>query len=699
MSSNASSSEYDYSGDEYDYEDDAYLSDEPQRSNGATLPLDLEDFRKDWLKEVDEAPPVTSKTSSPRTRPPLPATAVSRVLINPDVLEQILLSSSLSRSDFSSAALVNTHLHSAVSAIRFRRVNILTPARAQALGDLFLRNPSLPACITDVHLSLGDPLSLFSERSDVKEVVAEKRALEEQEQPEYFWTAGKKETVERKPWKQRLHERFRHDQDPNDEETWHQARKRAQIVWASKQSEKYNLGAVQQYVKSQAASFPFAVKSDSVPAQLADLLQGLGKAGTVTRLTLSPPVSHFLPNLAPFVISTFPSLISITVICTPSCALPFNNPSDALDGEHLLRDLLHLPLPVVELLPGGRGLEGVPKTVTSVKLKGALMYWQLEKEGKAGNSVGELEDDARSWSLDTLSLSNVTIKRPPPPPPARRFFRRSHAPPNGLSLAPGRNPLVVPPQSPFSVDPFLHLDLCAFLGPSSRLTSLTLSSVSGIIPSSLALAISHSSSTLRHLHLSDLNVTFPPSPFPFPMTGEKKAVELVAFGRSVIAPFSLSPLTSSAEKTALEKSCTKLSEAAQKWWAVDSDSIPSFPIAKTAPSSTTSSLSLSSTLSYCTHLHTLHLLTSFSLSSNCPFFPPSILDALLVARPPLEVLQVRLGAEGPTREEGLLGGEGWVGVARKVEEVGGMMREGRKEKGDGKEREEGWVRVALRVSR
>ncbi|GAA6040344.1 hypothetical protein JCM8097_007567 [Rhodosporidiobolus ruineniae] len=709
-------------------EDEGKDEDVEMEAPPAAGELDLEAFRYDWRREVSN----TQRAIRTRDRASFPPGPVAAVLLNTDLLQLIL--APLKRKDLCALSLTCAFFREAAQAILFRTVTVPSFGAAALLSSLFSSNPTLATYVRHAYLSLAHPLETAADVEPIASLVQRQRAKQDQQHNEYFGKPGRPTVVCREweytlrrnlplgadrederilaaarryglaEWALAHHVqkkqeeadraansgaarteaavRLENGELPTAAVVEEQQRQR-QAAQERRQAKARELRRPLYDVLSQRFSqWPFAHWEQPNPA-LSSLLDFL--APHLTHLVLTPPLSHYFSTFSSAV-SSFASLSSLEIRGNWSRTLRFDNElSDRRHGS--LTKLVHLPLPVLDLFPDGSGIVGVPPSVTRLVLDSVLLTWrkddlevpanggskptggasaEVDEQPKEGHeSIVKMEE--KSWGVEELALRRVVVKR--------RANKRQRTQPKPLKLSEedlphlphgdARDPLLLP-------DELAYLSLDGFSGLSSHLTSLLLIDVDGVVPSSISAAVYAAASSLRHLTLHNLNLGA--------VAGAAVRTDGLYFSSRVEVVLVDFPLTAASARMSViptdrGRQLSDLEMAASRWWQFETGTLPSPKPARPPPPASSSSseqreLDLPAALSRCSNLLTLHLDASLQLASNVPFFSPRVVDALLEARPPLQVLKLRLGAEGPTPREGFLSRREWEEVARKVEEVG-----------------------------
>lgn len=642
-SMSSDSDAYDFPSDEDGFDEDAYASDglaegeRESKKDGAEeeSPINLEAFRRDWLAEAAVKPKET-----PVERPSLRKNAFAHFLLHPDLLDDLVLSSPiLSTDDLRSLSLTNSHFYSATVDFLFRKISLPSFVRADILLARLQCNPDLASSIRSATLELLNPLETCTELYEVELLRIANEEKENKQHVEYFWAPGRQSSVGRKPWEQQVYNSLLPGEDYDDVRTKARVRRRLQIAQALGQEKEYSKDGLRKVIQQRTSSWPFSATKRSSD-RLGKVLDQL--APHLRHLTLLPPLSHYLPNLASH-LSNFSSLQSLSLLGLASPHLRFGHGCAA--GTAILQNRFSFAFPALDLRLDGHGFVGGPMSVRKHKLESFLLYWRRARRDVREKGTEEDEEES-GWKLEELEMRDVTIKRDP-----------SHHPtttPTAVTRVDSKKPPPTIRDSVWDPDPLLYLDLSAFVGSQAKLTSLILVEVSGVVPSTIYEAVSKCGSSLRTLVLLDLNI---PCDSYTPNTS--------SHSQSLSIDFSFTRRTPT-QRYGQRKTFDNLVSLADLWYRFDAPSSSPYQLADSTywPSTT-----LAEALERCLSLRHLELGVSISRAGNSPY-PPAMLDGLLVARPPLEVLKLRMGVEGPTQEDGLLDSEGWEKVAGQVEEIG-----------------------------
>ncbi|GAA5888816.1 hypothetical protein JCM6882_002863 [Rhodosporidiobolus microsporus] len=691
MSDEDFSDAYSFPSDEDAYfSDDDLVLDDSEDPNGdeaggtagqgeeAPLPLDLTAFRRDWLEQVDAVAATKARVNANPAN--LPGSAFSRLFSHPDVVDAILSSPALSPSDLSSLARTHSLFREPAQALLFRHTPISTLARATALSELFDVRPDLAGLVRSATLALGDPLEMARESGVVREKMAQQERREMSQAIEYYWTEGGK-SVARREWEQDLLKQLRVGVDEEDPEGFDKARRNGHVVWALKKLPKQELEVLVTQMRAELFKWPVGPGRSPALHRLFDHL-----APTLDSLTLAPPLSHHISALTS-VLPSFTALRTLTIRGDPSCALRFRNPRSTADTLRHLKQIARLPAPAVALNTGSFGFRGAPPGVEKLVLESVMLYWEAGLTKSLVNS--EKREWRDGWKLDELEMRRVVVKRAPTSWRSRPARAEQDDSEDDVDEAASTKQQAKSGAGAFASDPLLYLHLANFVSahPAARLTSLVLVDVDGVVPSTIYLAIHSAGPALRHLTLENINLFTPSSSSSQPAEPPQPTETL-----TVDFPLTALPHTSShtAARVAQRAQLVQLVARAAHWHRYDSASLPSSKLRLASAHATYwPSNTLPDALKRCTSLRTVKLDASLEKASNAPY-PPAVLDALLEVRSPLEVVRLRIGAEGPTREEGFLDVEGWEEVGRKVAELGAW---------ETVRKEECRVVVALRTSR
>ncbi|GAA5898136.1 hypothetical protein JCM8208_000162 [Rhodotorula glutinis] len=633
----------DWAGDDLDLD-----SDLDHHDADADEPAPLAEFRQLWTEQLSQeqhqAPQPPPQPAPPLVPRPRPARHFHPVLSNPDLVDLVCARPELSSRDLCSLALVDTVIGAVARRRLFRTVSVSTPTRAHEYVAR-LRESSLPPA-TSLYISLADYRAVLAETEALQALVAWKRAEEDRQTVEWYYDEEGR-TVGRQPWLNDLYRELGEDVPPERLEAARRAQHRA---WARRVVEAPPSDKCKADVpgepthKEQVRSkihdsifqiWPFKPRANAAAADpvLAELLRLPHE-----RLTLDPPLSHFVTPLAP--------------ILTPVSTLDHLHivGAEYRQGDTAEPSFCAGPC-VVQVRASHRGFVGAPRRLASVKLESLRL--DVLDVTSAEEASGEEQDEGEGeWRPERVHLQHVVARpqtataRARPPPPLR--FWPSYDDDHGHGDD-EREPMRTR---------FLCLDLFTFLGRPT-LTSLRLVDVQGVIPSTIYLAIQHSGASLRHLELVNVNshaTALRGSDLEPYVTIVKHALRF-----SSSAP---STSTSSALDAAATYPAALDAAIAERTHLPSHLLAPLHPSQRAHAASSFPSLSLASALRHCAALRTLRLTSNtFALPPAEPSFPPDILDALLAARPPLERLEWRVSApEGPS----LSAGE-WARFAEKVE--------------------------------
>ncbi|GAA5837216.1 hypothetical protein JCM9279_005620 [Rhodotorula babjevae] len=643
---------YDWSGDDLDFDSGPDLGGDDDDAE----PAPLAEFRQLWteqLSQEQQQPPEPSPAPPPDPCPRPARHFHHPVLSDPDLVD--LICAELDPRDLRSLALVDTVIGPVARHRLFRTVSISTPTRAHEYLALS-RSSSLPPPAA-LDISLADYRSVLAETKAFRALVAWKRAQEDEEDVDWYYDqAGR--TVGRQPWLNALYRKLGEGVTLERVEAARRAQHRA---WARRvveapATEKCAADVAgepthKERVHSEVhggvfQTWPFKPLAVARPIEpVLDELARLPK-----RLTLSTPLSHYVTPLAP--------------ILSPLSTLEHLHIVGAEDTYESMGDPSFRPSPcVVQVRASHCGLVGAPQGLQSVKLE--WLRLAVLDTASAGEASGEEEDEAeREWRPERVHLEHVVARPQPatararPPPPLRFRFEPSQD------------------DEEDDFEPwctrFLCLDLFTFLGQST-LASLRLVDVHGVVPSTIYLAVQHSGASLRHLELVDVNSMATAQDGP----NDEPYVPLV---RHVFELTLCDATTSSASGTSsTDAGAGAGADAADLDAAIaERTDLPSPPLAPLHPSqlahsaASLPSLSLAAALRHCTSLRTLRLTSStLVLPPAEPSYPPDILDALLEARPPLELLQWRVGAP---QGSSALGALEWARFAHKVRALPDELR-------------------------
>ncbi|GAA5925154.1 hypothetical protein JCM3775_006379 [Rhodotorula graminis] len=607
----------------------------------------LAEFRQLWTEQLSQeqhqGPQHTPAPSRPR-----PARHFHPVLSNPDLVDLICAHPELSLRDLRSLALVDTVVGAVARRRLFRTVSISTPTRAHEYLALS-RASSLPPPST-LDVSLADYRSILAETEAFQVLVAWKGVKEDRQNFEWYYD-GAGRSVRRQPWLNDLYRKLGEDAPPERLEA---ARRAQQRAWARRVIEAPPADKCEadlpggpmlkeqvcdKVVGSVFQTWPFTPRADAtaVGPDLADLFRLSQK-----RLTLSHPLSHYVTPLAPILASTS-TLEHLHIVG-----------AEYEHGDTVDPSFCGGPC-VVQVNASHRGFVGAPSRLVSVELE-SLQLAVLDV-ASAGDASGDGQDEGeREWGPERVHLEHVVARpqtataRARPPPPLR--FWRSEA--DQYSHDDELEPLRTR---------FLCLDLFTFLGRPA-LTSLRLVDVHGAIPSTIYLAVQRSGASLRHLELVDVN---------------SKATAQEGWDRQPYVPI-VKHVFRIASSDASSSPSSPLGAFATDSAALDAviaerTHLPSPPLAPLHPSQRTHaasslpSLSLASALRHCTSLRTLRLTsTTFALPPAEPSYPPDLLDALLAAHPPLELLHWRVGVP-----DGRTSAGEWARFAERLESLSGEL--------------------------
>ncbi|GAA5892744.1 hypothetical protein JCM6882_000571 [Rhodosporidiobolus microsporus] len=364
--------------------------------------------------------------------------------------------------------------------------------------------------------------------------------------------------------------------------------------------------------------WPFVEGRD---AAFPDLLSSVFHS--VVTLTLAAPLSHYLESIVPLLHrSTTLTALRLTGHVHGTSA----HFGPAMDTK--------LPTPMAVVRPGHRGLLGGPSTVRDLEVEKMVLVLPDY----------EVVDSARkSWSLSVLSLQDVTITQPASSPPTL------HSPDVSGNPRAAVNP---------ALGDLAQLDLprlCGGYGP-PRLTSLSLIDVDGLSLSSINFVIRESGSVLRHLTLH--NVGFETSTFR-PLANSAQAL-----GRRDREPVLAHVFAEHGPQTSGAFLCSlqELASAASRF--------PPIEVLTKSLSGTPLSTSFADALSACNSLFSLRLTATANTVSPTSPFPPSLLNVLLSAAPPLQSLEWDVAVEGPKTDRRWLSEDDWTVFAEGIEEAG-----------------------------
>ncbi|GAA5987658.1 hypothetical protein JCM11641_001183 [Rhodosporidiobolus odoratus] len=661
------------SDDEEEEEEDSWQSeDDGTRSTGSQLTLatarnDLDAFRLTWSAEVDHKFDRQRRVQAFR-----PTSAVHHVLLNPDLADLILSQPSLTPADLGSLSLSCSILCGAAQRQLFGTLRIGTFRQADELKVALQENPNLHSLFRQVEISLGDFAASLTDVGLVAAKMEEKRRQEDEVPSEYFY-APDGSTLELRPWQAALkHPRSALPPDGNKAAA---LRRLSHLDWAIQQleaEEKATAAAtetkprevgqpalieVSRLLSAALSRWPFVATAQEDLAPVA-LLNSLASAAG--ELTLSSPLSHFVPTLMSSLSNTS-NIRTLRILARETghqslrrfdnsnlappprrraaigVAVAVANRPGPEEGElpPPFESALFTPPAAVNLRKDGRGIEGSWAGIERLELEGIVLR---QSEALEQSVLQEPRVEPEGWKLSQLEMRWTMVY-----PPGRRLstgglsvhftetddlvelWRETHTLPSPTILA--------------QLDLFTFLNLSA---PSHTLTSLILVDVDGLSPSSIYRAIQASGSSLSHLTLENVNLGL--------SAHRPDPVDLPFFTTSHIFHLSPSPPR---QPTAEERNFSKLEASARL--------LPHSTVLQPSPS-------LAEALYRCAALRSLRLWSSLSHIRTSPY-PPAILDALLAAKPPLRDLNWKVGVQGPGWQAGLISKQGWFKFADKLEEL------------------------------
>ncbi|GAA6002678.1 hypothetical protein JCM10207_007623 [Rhodosporidiobolus poonsookiae] len=612
-------------------------------------PADLDAFRRNWIEDVDsqaKAKPPQQQRAVRQQRPPLPDTAFRRFVLNDDLLPLVLVNPVLSREDIRNLSLAHSCFRLATRQVLFRTVSLSSFGAVSCLLDFFQHDPNLPSCIINARITLGDLFEAATELPDVAASMQKKHEMEEAEPPEMLYDEQRR-PMARPPWNKRAREFMVKHGYPRDgtvhgergPKTLADARRHGQLSYALSL-----LGASQQlafpyHLERALARWPFDLSHE--PEPFAVLLSHLSPF--LTRLKLDFPLSHYIPAFETH-------LECLGALHT----LHIQGEARRTVGYGPAVSLLHAGPPVLDVRPDGQGFRGSPPTVHRLVLKEVVLN---SPPSPTDSPPQQAEQPA--WRLSELELTSVVVQAVSEIP-ATTVPPSLEVVPWSALRPPPRASLPPPPPRPL-LDLQLFVGTAPSLSNPPRLTTLRLTSVAGVVPRTIAAVVEQSGPTLHHLTLFDLD--YPAASLDSSHAARSGTSTNFLSHEFLRPPHALLPPD-------VEKAAFSALAAAST-----ADHASLVPSADTAAFGSP----LAAALSRCTALRTLRLGSSLPAVPGAgadSAFPPCLIDALLVARPPLELLRWRVGVAGG--EEGSVRVEGWREFARKVEEVGrweGLRRE------------------------